>query len=246
MGGAADMAMEAAPPPQATMSLAEAYAPPPPAEVATATVESSGTAVTFRVARPVGIPSDGSPHKTMITTLDLGANLDYVTVPKVAEEAYLRAKVTNTSASILLPGPANIFHTEEFVGTTQLELVAPNEEFEVQLGVDDRLKVERKLSERSTGKTFIGNTRKSLFGYTVTLTNNLPRPAKVTIEDQFPVSRHEQIKSVLQSVTPPPTEQTDMNILKWELEIAAGKKQEISFSFQVEQPRDLQITGIAT
>jgi uncharacterized protein (TIGR02231 family) len=246
-GGAADMAMmpETAPMAAQTRSM-EAYEPPPPAEIATATVEASGTAVTFRVARPVGIPSDGSPHKTVITNLDLGAKLDYVTVPKIAEEAYLRATISNTSPSILLPGPANIFHADEFVGTTQLELVAPNEEFDVQLGVDDRLKVERKLTERSTGKTFIGNTRKSLFGYTISITNNLPRPARVTVEDQFPVSRHEQIKTTLQSIAPQPTEQTDMNLLKWELEIPPGKKQEIGFTFQVEQPRDMQISGIAT
>lgn len=250
MGGAADMATFAAMPAQAAEPTAKLYAeaapPPPPAEVATATVEAAGTAVTFRVARPVGIPSDGSPHKTVITNLDLGAQLDYVTVPKIAEEAYLRAKISNTSTSILLPGPANIFHGDEFVGTTQLEIVVPNEEFEVQLGVDDRIKVERKLTERSTGKTFIGNTRKSLFGYTVTITNNLPRVAKVTVEDQFPVSRHEQIKSILQSISPQPTEQSDMNIIKWELEIPPGKKQDFSFAFHVEQPRDLQITGIAT
>ena len=113
---------------------ADAAAPPlPPSSISTATVETTGTAVTFRVGRPVAIPSDGSPHKTLITNLDMDAKLDYVTVPKIAEEAYLRAKITNTSDSILLPGPANIFHDDEFVGTTALETVVPNEEFEVQL-----------------------------------------------------------------------------------------------------------------
>lgn len=246
MGGA-DMAFAAAPAQSApTSKLAMAEAPAPPAEIATATIEATGTAVTFRVARPVGIPSDGSPHKTVITNLDMGAQLDYITIPKIAEEAYLRAKITNTSDSILLPGSANIFHGDEFVGTTALEIVVPNEEFELQLGVDDRIKVERKLTTRSTGKTFIGNTRKSLFGYTITITNNLPRSAHVTVEDQFPVSRHEQIKTTLQTVAPQPTEQTDMNMLKWELDIPSAKKQELSFSFQVEQPRDMQISGIAT
>ena len=120
----------------------------------------------------------------------MDAKLDYVTVPKIAEEAYLRAKITNTSDSILLPGPASIFHDDEFVGTTALETVVPHEEFEVQLGVDDRVKIERKLTEHTVGKTFIGNTRKSLFAYTITVTNNLPWPANVTVEDQYPVSRN--------------------------------------------------------
>jgi uncharacterized protein (TIGR02231 family) len=227
----------------AMMAPAQA-APPPPAEVATATIDSTGASVTFRVARPTAIPSDGSPHKTMVTNLDLQAALDYVTVPKIAEEAYLRAKITNTTESILLPGPANIFHEDEFVGTTSLETVVPTEEFEVQLGVDDRVKVERKLAQRDTSKALIGNTRRTLYGYKITITNLLTRPARVTAYDQLPVSRNEQIKSKLLEVAPPPAEQSDLNILKWELNLAPQKKQEIAFTFQVEQPRDVKVTGI--
>jgi uncharacterized protein (TIGR02231 family) len=241
MGGADTAAFAAA----AMPAQAEPVAPPPPpVNYATATVETTGTAVTFRVGRPVAIPSDGSPHKTLITNLDMDAKLDYITIPKIAQEAYLRANITNTSDSIILPGTASIFHDDEFVGTTSLETVVPNEEFEVQLGVDDRVKVERKLTGRNTGKTFIGNTRKTLFEYTITVTNNLAWPASITVEDQYPVSRNEQIKSTLQSVTPQPTEQADMNCLKWVTELAPAQKQDFSFSFQVEQPRDLRITGL--
>jgi uncharacterized protein (TIGR02231 family) len=218
--------------------------PPPPAEVATATVESTGASVTFHVARPIAIPSDGSPHKTMVTNLDLQAALDYVTAPKIAEEAYLRAKITNTSDSIFLPGTANIFHEDDFVGTTSLETVVPTEEFEVQLGVDDRMKVERKLAQRDTSKALIGNTRRTLYGYKITVTNLLTWPARVTIYDQLPVSRNEQIKSKLLEVAPPPAEQSDLNILKWELTLTPQQKQDLTFSFQVEHPRDVRITGI--
>jgi hypothetical protein len=48
----------------------------------------------------------------------------------------------------------------------------------------------------------------------------------------------------LLEAAPPPTEQSDLNILKWELNLAPQQKQEITFAFQVEQPRDMKITGI--
>jgi hypothetical protein len=35
-----------------------------------------------------------------------------------------------------------------------------------------------------------------------------------------------------------------MNILKWELQLAPAQKQEVTFTFQVENPRDMQVTGI--
>jgi uncharacterized protein (TIGR02231 family) len=233
-------AYEAVAPPQARKRV-EA---PPEMQVAQATVESTGASVTFKVARPVAIPSDGSPHKTTVTTLDLDSQLDYVAVPKLAEEAYLRAKITNTSPYILLPGQASVFHEGDFVGSTRLETVVPNQEFEAQLGVDDRVKVERELTTREISKTLIGNTRKNVFGFKITVSSFLAWPTTVTLYDQFPVSRNEQIKSKLLEVRPPPVEQSELNILKWELAVAPQQKQTLLYTFEVDFPRDLTISGL--
>ncbi|MEW6732209.1 MAG: mucoidy inhibitor MuiA family protein [Acidobacteriota bacterium] len=233
-------------------TLAGGPPPPPPkprAEVAQAEIEQSGATVTYRVKRPVAVPSDGSPHKTTVTTLDFDAQLDYITVPKIAEEAYLRAKIRNTSEFTFLPGPANIFHGSDFVGTTKLLMIAPNQEFEVQLGLDNRIKIERKLIERSTSKALLGSTKKIVFSYKITLTNLLTKPAQITIYDQLPVSKHEQIKVRLQDASPKSSEQSglsinDLSILKWEMELKPAEKHELTFSFLIEHPRDLTVVGI--
>ena len=69
-------------------------------------------------------------------------------MPKLAEEAYLRATVTNESAHTLLPGTVSVFQGDEFVGTTSIETTAPGGEVELHLGVDDRIEVERELVKR--------------------------------------------------------------------------------------------------
>ena len=76
---------------------------------------------------------------------DRNAALDYLAVPVLAPEAYLRATVTNGSPLLLLPGRARIFKDGQFTGETALDTVAPGEEFELQLGVDDQIRIERKL-----------------------------------------------------------------------------------------------------
>ena len=111
----------------------------------------SGAGLTYTVARPLAVPGDGGPHKTLVARFDADAVLDYLTVPVLAPEAYLRATVTNGTL-LLLPGRARIFHGAQFVGETHLDTVAPGEEFEVQLGVDDQIKVERKLRRRSAAR----------------------------------------------------------------------------------------------
>jgi len=216
-----------------------------PAALAQAAIESEGGAsVTYRVAHPAAVPSDGSPHKTGITTLKLDAKLDYLTVPRLAEEAYLRAKITNTSEYMLLPGQASVFHGADFVGRSELDLIAPSEEFEVQMGIDDRIRVEHKLVRRDVSKALIGTTRRSEFAYRITLTSLLNTPARITLSDHLPLSRHEGIKVKLLSAQPEPTKHDDLNILAWELELPPGKKHSVEFAFSVEHPRDLALRGL--
>ena len=65
----------------------EAAAPPPPpvaAEIATTTVERTGTALVFRVGHSVDIPSDNSSHKTTIARDHLPCELDYVSAPALS------------------------------------------------------------------------------------------------------------------------------------------------------------------
>jgi len=224
---------------------AEAAAAPAQAfQQAQMQVEARGAALTYRVIEPIAVPSDGSPHKTTVTALSLGVELDYLTVPRLAQEAYLRATIANTSEFTLLPGEVSIFHGTEFVGKTQIETVAPTEEFEVQLGVDERVRVERELVKREVSKKVIGSTRRILFSYRITLNNLRTAPTKLTVSDQIPLAKHESIKVKLENAAPPATKQSDLNILDWELELTPGEKREIAFSFSVEHPRDMEIGGL--
>src|SRR6266851_3585326 len=109
----------------------------------------AGAGVAYRVQRPLAVPADGGPHKTMVARFALDATVDHLAVPVLAPEAYLRATVTNTSSLLLLPGPARVFHDAQYVGETSLETVAAGEEFELQLGVDDQVRVDRELRRRS-------------------------------------------------------------------------------------------------
>jgi uncharacterized protein (TIGR02231 family) len=222
-----------------------AAAPAPQAKIAQAAIENTGgAAVNYRVSKPVAVPSDGTPHKTTVTAFNLSAKLDYVTAPKMAEEAYLRATITNTSDFILLPGNASIFHGVDFVGKTYIENTALTEEFEAQLGVDDRIKVKRELVKRDVGKNLIGNTRRTQFAYKITLQNLLATEAKITVFDQLPLGRHEEIKVKLENISPEPAERSELNIVKWILELKPGEKRDITFAFFIEHPRTMTITGL--
>jgi uncharacterized protein (TIGR02231 family) len=210
----------------------------------TAELGESGAGQTYRVQRPLAVPADGGPHKTMIAQFALDAALDHLAVPVLAAEAYLRATVTNTSPLLLLPGPVRIFHDARFAGETALDTVAAGEEFELQLGVDDQIRVERKLRRRGTSKAVIGGTRTIDIAYEITVENHRQDKARVSVHDHIPVSADGDIKVRLREASPDPAGQDDLGELTWELSLDGGQTATIRYRFTVEHPAQVIVAGL--
>lgn len=215
-----------------------------PLEEASASVETTGMAVTYQAAGTASIPPDGQPHRVTVARFPLQPRLDYVTAPALVPAVYRRARLANDSPYTLLAGKANLFAGDEFVGSTSLELTAPQGEIELYLGVDDRVKVERKLKRREVEKSMIGGKRRTHYAYEIELENLLGSPATITLHDQVPVSRHEEIKVRLDAALPKPAQQTELNLLDWELTLAPHEKQVVRFEYTVEHPAAMKVVGL--
>ncbi len=238
--GPMDLAMPvpAAAPARETDELADA----PLAEVS-ATIEQGVAAATYRPARPVAVPADGGAHRTTVAVLELAATLDYITAPVRGPEAHLRATAVNTSAHTLLPGRAAVFHGGDFVGTTVLESWAPGEEVELALGLDDRVRVERELVRRSATKATLGATRRREVEHRITVANHTPRPARITVLDQIPVSRDEGITVKELRADPAPAERSELGVLTWKLQLAPGASREVLLGLRVELAKGVEMAG---
>lgn len=234
------MSKAAAPAPEMMMATEASF----DAEVVTAQVDTSGVAVTYRLSGSSDVPGDGSARKVTISEHELSPKLDYTAVPKHTDSVFRRATVKNETGAPLLQGQVSLFAEGEFIGRNQLPFTAPNDEIEFLLGVEDRITVERELLKRQTDKRFMRDRRKIGYGYSIKLKNLLPTSVLVTVEDHIPVPRHEEIKVKLESVRPNPLEQTDLNLLKWEMRLSAESLQTITYEYSVEHPRDMNVTGL--
>jgi uncharacterized protein (TIGR02231 family) len=227
---------------------AEEALPPPPvtAELATTTVEQTGTAYIFRITRSVDIPSDNSPHKTTIARDNLPCTFDYVCAPVIEPHTHLRAKITNTTERVLLPGASSIFLSGEYVGTTQIKLTAPHEEFKIFLGIDDTIKVKREQLERGVekGGMLQSDLRRITYAYRITVHNYANFTRNIVLRDQLPLSQHERIKVKTQNIQPPPTERSKLELLTWRFPLATAAEHKIEYRFIVEHPQDVQVQGL--
>ncbi|GIG90248.1 DUF4139 domain-containing protein [Plantactinospora endophytica] len=249
-GGPARMRAASAPAPTggplppAAVGLAQPSAlPPPPVAQSGATLTQGAQAATYRPARAVAVPADGGAHRAVVAVLELAATLDHVTAPVRASGVHLRATVVNGSAHTLLPGPASVFHDSDFVGGTTLPTWAPGEEVEVALGLDDRIRVKRELVRRSDTKATLGSTRRREVEYRITLANHTPRPARLTVRDQLPVSQSDGITVRELRLDPPPDERAALGELIWRLELPPGGSREIVTGLRVELAKGIELLG---
>lgn len=244
--------MAAAPAPMAmedTMVMRTAMAAPEveamvDAEVSVAAAQDSGTAVSFAVAGSVDIPSDGSPHKTTISQFNFASQLDYLAVPKHTDAVYRRVKMVNDSVSPFLDGAVNLFVGDEFIGKTHLNYTPTGGEVELLLGVEERITITRELARRDVDKRLLRDNRQLRYGYKIVAKNLLPTAAKMEIHDHIPVARHEQIKVKLEEVEPQPSEKSDLNLLEWRFSLPPAAEKTITYTFLVEHPRAMTVTGL--
>jgi uncharacterized protein (TIGR02231 family) len=231
-----------------------AAAAPSPAEEAPmaapgASAQSGATAVVFNVEGKANIASDALQHRVYITGLSLTASFRYSTAPKLSMFAYLKANVKNESAFPLLEGPSKVFLDGNFVSDASLPATAPGQEFWVFLGVDESIKVEYKLVNKTKDESGLFD-KKNLFVYLfeTKITNAKKTEVELVLWDQLPISTDKSI--VVKLIEPKYTKdseklkKTNQEIFEWLLSLKPGEAIKIPLSFSIEYPQDAHLEGL--
>lgn len=227
----------------------------PPMEQAkevSATVESGqGSSVVFRTGGRGDVPGDGGEAKLLIMDDDFVNRFRYLTVPKLAEHVYLTAEVTNTTDFPLLPGKVSIFLDGNFVGHSRLQrLVSSEEKFELHLGVDESIRVTRKLQKRKGDeKGIFSKSHVEDFSYLILLESHRDTAEDVVVRDHLPVSTDEKIKVETKALIPAENPDKDKDklangVVEWKVRLAARGTEKLELAFAVIHPRDMDVTGL--
>ena len=221
------------------------------AEVEYATAEEKGIAVMYTLPSKIVVKSDKSEHKFPISSQILSAVFEYSSYPRVSPFAYLGSRVTNSKGLQLIGGRVNIFLEGDFVGFSSIGNIAPSEEFDLYLGIDENVKVKRECLEKKVDETLIAGipsrTKRTIYKYKLTVENYKSKNIKVKLFDAIPISEDDRIKIKINEISLEPGVkdwEDRKGIWLWELELDEQQKQEIFYSFTVEHPRDMQVEGL--
>ena len=220
-------------------------------EMRYATAEEKGIAVIYNLPSKISVKSDKSEHKFPISSQILPAEFNYSSYPRVSPFAYLGSRVTNSKGLQLLAGRVNIFLEGDFVGFSGIGNIAPSEEFDLYLGIDENVKVKRELLEKKVDETLIAGipsrTKRTVFKYKLTVENYKSKKIKVKLFEAMPVSEDDRIKVKIDEINLEPAVkdwEDRKGVWLWELELDPQQKQEIFYTFTVEHPRDMQVEGL--
>lgn len=198
------------------------------------------TSFSYQINLPYDVPSGGKRLTVEINNNDLAADYRYMTVPKLRNQAYLTAQVGEWSQYHLLPGEANLFFENTYVGKSQINPNSVGDTLAFPLGRDESIVTERKKLEEFEERNFFGNRVTESFAWEISVRNTKDMPVKINVEDQIPVSQNEDIEvSLNESSGADYNQQTGM--LSWELQLPPGETKTLRFDYEVEYPKGRQV-----
>ncbi len=210
-----------------------------------ARVESEQLSALFHIVTKSTVASDNIPHTVTVEIERLHSKFTYSSAPKLSPFVYLKASVRNTTEAPLLGGAASIFSDDDFVASSRLNTVAPNELFDVYLGIDPSIKIERRLVNKYTDYTgtFTTNVRVT-YEFRYMLENNRTSADTVAVEENIPISQNEKI--LVDQIDPSGKQNRpdDKGILTWKIPLKPGEKKNWTLKFNVEYPQGTTISGL--
>jgi uncharacterized protein (TIGR02231 family) len=194
----------------------------------------------FKIKSKHSVPSNGKHQGLAIDEFTIPATYQYYCAPKLDPSAFLIARVTEFEKYDLLPGEANLFFSNTFVGKTYINTSTVADTLDLSLGRDQSIVVKReKIKEFCETKKLSGSTKETL-GIEISVKNTKSTKIQLVIEDQVPISTDKEIEvDLIESKTALHDKGTGK--LRWSKNIMAGQTESMVFKYTIKYPSDKKI-----
>lgn len=203
-------------------------------------VDNSGINTSFDIDLPYTILSDGKMHNVAIKKYELPASYVYYAVPKLDNDAFLQAKITNWETLDLLPAETNIFYEGTYVGKGYLDMREVKDTMDISLGRDKKIVIKRERNKELRSVKTIGTNVKEAFVYTTSVRNTRKDAVTITIVDQVPVSNDKDIE-IEDKDTKGAEYNESTGEVKWTITLKPNETQNLKIGYTVKYPKGKRI-----
>ncbi len=196
--------------------------------------------VDYAIDLPYTIQSTNEKYMVLVNSKTLDTKYKYYTVPKLDLACYLVAQIANLDELDLVPGQANIFHNNAYLGTTFLNPAVMNDTMNLSLGKDPKLLVKRTTLKNESKQKVVGDKIVKTYAYYIEIKNHKNSTVKITLQDQIPISQNKEIeielingsKGELNEVT---------GLMEWDLKLKSKETKKINLVYTIKYDKTQQI-----
>ena len=200
-------------------------------------LQQRGTTAHFVAKAPATVRSDGRPIRLKIGSRRIEAETKIVAAPEDSLNAALTLEMQNQGDEPLLPGSVARYRDGAFLGLTDVDFVAPGEEFSLFFSVADQVKLTRKLDRKQSSLVRRAKNRMQL-SFVTTAKNLSNRKVDLVLAERVPVSENTEIRVSGVKLTPNATPDNE-GIVRWTLSLAPGEEREIRVAYTIDYPPSL-------
>ena len=197
----------------------------------------------FEIDLPYDISSNGLAHSINIKDEELQSSLKNYAVPKLDNDAYLLAELTNWQNLDLIPGNANIIMDDTYIGKSFLDPNTTADTLNLSLGKDRRVSVKRNLIKDATTTKTNANNTKQTFTYELVVKNNKSKEINIILKDQYPLTNIKEIEAELLEDGGAAVN-TELGVLTWKITLKPGESIKKRFKYTVKYPSGQKIVGL--
>ncbi|MEG8947677.1 DUF4139 domain-containing protein [Rosettibacter firmus] len=189
------------------------------------------------------ITSDNKPHVVELKNITINTNYEYYAVPKLDNNAFLVAYLSKWNEYSLLPGEANIYFENSYVGKTYLNPYISKDTMTISLGRDQNITLSKQVIKDFTENKFLSNDIERTFAYEIKIKNNKTIPVNLIVEDQIPISKNEDIKVKLIDYDNGTYYENDGRI-RWAISLKESESTTRKLIYSVRHPKDKIISNL--
>jgi len=195
--------------------------------------------VNYDIAVPYDIPGNGKLQLIDLNNYDIKADFKYYSAPKLSDQTYIVATLSDYGKYNLLPGEATVTFNDTYVGKTYIRPNDTENQITLTLTTEPRVTVKREKQRDFCSTKHVGNSTTETRSYLITVRNNLTRSAKLTLKEQYPISNDKDIEVKVLEVKPAATyDKTEIGVLTWDVELNAGETRTYVVTYSVKYPKD--------
>lgn len=194
-------------------------------------------AVEFDVKIPYTILSNNKNTLIEVERYALPAQFEYVSIPKIAPEAFLMANASDWQKYNLLDGEANVFFEDTYVGKTVLDLRNIGDTLSLSLGRDKNISVKRELLKDYTTKKLFGSKKEDTRSWKISTRNGKQQPIDIVILDQVPVSQNNEIEVEVEKQSGGRLN-AETGEVKWVFTLKPAEKKDLKLRYKVKYNKD--------